>query len=192
IVFLIFSILMGINPNYRYVWFVENIILIVFLLFMLIFYRYFKFSNLSYTLIFIFCVFQTIGAHYTYAEVPFGFITTLFDFERNNYDRLVHFLFGFLLAFPFREVLIKTSTLKYGFWTFMIPIFAAFACGSFYEVLEWTSAETILKSESDDASLFLGAQGDIWDAEKDMFLAGLGSILAMLITLSFRRKKDIS
>lgn len=101
ILFLLFSVLMGMDPKYRYVWFVENIILIIFLLFMVFTYRYFKFSNISYFLIFLFCIFQTIGAHYSYAQVPIGFwIQNLLELDRNHYDRLVHFLFGFLLTYP--------------------------------------------------------------------------------------------
>ncbi len=188
-VFILFAILMGLSPKYRYLWFVENIILIIFLIILIISYKYFKFSNLSYSFIFLFCIFQTIGAHYSYAEVPFGFwLAEIFDFERNNYDRIVHFMYGFLLSIPIRELFIKSSGLKKGFWTFFIPITIIFSTGAFYEILEWTSTFTILPVEG-DANLFLGSQGDVWDAEKDMFLAGLGSIIIMFLNFIFLRFK---
>lgn len=189
-VFLIFAIVMGIEPKYRYVWFVENIILLIFIPILIISYKYFKFSNTSYTLIFLFVILQTIGAHYSYAEVPFGFITNLLGFKRNNYDRLVHFMFGFLLAYPIREFFVKTSKIKNKFWSYFVPIMVGFSLGSIYEILEWIAAITILKPVSSNAALFLGAQGDVWDAQKDMALVGFGFILSVIITFLKSLKKS--
>jgi putative membrane protein len=182
ILFFIFAIIMGIEPKYRYLWFVENIILLIFIPLMIISYRYFKFSNASYTLIFLFVILQTIGAHFSYAEVPFSFITNLLGFERNNYDRFVHFMFGFLLGFPLREFFIRTSKIENKFYSYFVPIMIGFAFGAIYEILEWIAIITILKPTTTNASLFLGAQGDVWDAQKDMALVGSGFMLSMLIT----------
>ena len=113
ILFLIFWIVLAIDPISRKMWLVENVLLIIFLLVLIFTYKWFKFSNTSYTLILLFSILQTIGAHYTYSLVPFDFITNLFGFERNHFDRLVHFSFGFLLAYPFREFLLRKEELKY-------------------------------------------------------------------------------
>ena len=151
----------------------------IFLLVLIFTFRWFKFSNISYTLIFIFAILQTIGAHYTYSLVPIDWFTNFFGFERNHFDRIVHFSFGFLLAFPFREFLIKSSELKTQFWTFYFPVEMAFATGAVYEIIEWLYA---INSAPEAGHAFLGSQGDMWDAQIDMFLAGIGAIISMLIT----------
>ena len=110
-IFILFWLALAINPVYREVWLVENIILIICVTYLFLSYSKHKFSNTAYWLIFIFCILQTIGAHYTYAEVPLGFwIADLFDIQRNHYDRLVHFFFGFLVILPFKEVLSRSVT----------------------------------------------------------------------------------
>ena len=182
--FVLFSVAMGLRPLFRDVWLVENILLWVFLPALVLSGQRFKFSNFSYTLIFLLCVLQTIGAHYTYALVPMEGISEWFGFQRNHYDRLVHFSFGLLLAYPVRELFVWLDKPNH-LWAFCAPIIIVFAASSVYEILEWMATMTILKPKTEDATLFLGAQGDIWDAQKDMALVGAGAIVAMLMTTLF-------
>lgn len=180
VVFSIFWILLAISPTYREVWLVENIILIVCLIYLVINYAKHPFSNRSYWLIFIFCILQTIGAHYTYAEVPLGFwVAELLDIQRNHYDRLVHFAFGFLIILPFKEVMnrkVKFSSRAIEIFT-LTMLFIGIS-GS-YEIVE--SWYAILYEQDTASDMFLGSQGDIWDAEKDMLLAGLGAWLYLIL-----------
>src|SRR6185369_4979138 len=112
----------AINPVYPHDWLLENYLVFIFVPLILILGRYFKLSNISYTLIAAFMILHVIGSHYTYAEVPFG--DTLKDWlgaDRNIYDRLVHFSFGFLLAYPVREVFMRLAQAK-GFWAYFLPV----------------------------------------------------------------------
>ena len=119
---------------------------------------------------------HVVGSHYTYAEVPFG--ESLQDWvgaPRNMYDRLVHFAYGLLLAYPVREVLMRFARLR-GFWSYFSPINVTFALSAIYEIVEWKAAVLVAP---DLGLAFLGSQGDIWDAQKDMLLAGAGAVMAM-------------
>lgn len=168
----------AIEPIYPHDWLLENYLVFLFVPLILISGRYFKLSDVSYTLITLFMILHVIGSHYTYAEVPFG--NTLQGWlgaERNMYDRLVHFSFGFLIAYPVREVFMRISRAK-GFWSYYFPLDLAFAFSALYEIIEWAAAAQV----NPQAGLaFLGSQGDIWDAQKDMLLAGLGALIAMAI-----------
>ena len=134
-------------------------------------------------------ILHVIGSHYTYAEVPFGYVLQQwFNASRNMYDRVVHFSFGLLLAYPVREVFIRLTKTK-GAWGFYLPIELTFALSAIYEVIEWLTALNVNPSAG---LAFLGAQGDIWDAQKDMLLAGIGATITMLIVFvvnSYYNKK---
>ncbi|BBM00528.1 hypothetical protein GL2_06020 [Microbulbifer sp. GL-2] len=161
-------------------WLLENYLVFAALPLILVSARVFPLSSVSYTLITLFMCLHVIGSHYTYAEVPFGYILQEWlGAERNMYDRLVHFSFGLLLAYPVREVLVRLAGL-HGFWAYFFPVDVTFALSSIYEIIEWLAARTV---SPELGMAFLGSQGDIWDAQKDMLLAGLGSILAMLVVL---------
>ncbi len=181
-IFSVFWIMLAINPLYRDIWVAENLILVICISYVVSTYKSTPFSNTSYWLIFIFCILQTIGAHYTYAEVPIGFwAADLLEIERNHYDRLVHFAFGFLLILPFKEVI--TRKIKFSNYRSMVFILVLvfFGIGSFYEILEWLYAILYEQQQSTQTvDSFLGSQGDIWDAEKDMLLTGLGAWLYLL------------
>src|SRR5690606_33105383 len=133
----------------------------------------------------LFMCFHTVGTHYTYADVPYerwtaalGFsINDLFGFQRNHFDRLVHFLFGFLLCYPVREVFMRIVQAQ-GAWSYYLPVELVMSLSMLYELIEWAVAE-IFGGELGMA--YLGTQGDIWDAHKDMALASLGAMLGMLI-----------
>ena len=102
------------------------------------------------------------------------------------YDRIVHFSFGFLLAYPVREVFMRLSRAR-GFWGFWFPIELTLAFSAIYEIIEWITA---LSVDPSAGLAFLGAQGDVWDAQKDMLLAGIGSVIAMIVTMFIRARYD--
>lgn len=177
-IFLIVWIWAAINPVYPEDWLLENYLVFVFIPIILITAFYFKLSNLSYTLITIFMCLHVIGSHYTYAEVPFGYtLQTWLGADRNMYDRLVHFGFGLLLAYPVREMFARVAKSK-GIWGFWFPVELTFAFSAIYELIEWSAAVFV---DPQAGLAFLGAQGDVWDAQKDMALAGLGSLITMAI-----------
>jgi putative membrane protein len=168
-------------------WLLENYLVFLWVPIILISGRYFRLSNISYTLITIFMCLHVIGSHYTYAEVPFGFtLQDWFNADRNMYDRLVHFCYGLLLAYPVREIYVRLAKTK-GFWGLFFPIELTFAFSAIYELIEWRAAANV---PTELGLAFLGAQGDVWDAQKDMALAGVGAIIAMLLVLIVRLKKD--
>ena len=131
------------------------------------------------------------GSQYTYAEVPFGFtLQRWFGADRNMYDRLVHFCFGLLLAYPVREVFLRVARVK-GFWGFYLPLDVTLSFSALYEIVEWLVAERV---DPKAGLAFLGTQGDIWDAQKDMLAAATGALLAMLAVavLSWRRNPEFA
>ena len=166
------------HPVYPADWLLENYLVFMWVPIIIILGRYFKLSNLSYTLITIFMCLHVVGSHYTYAEVPFGdVLKDWFNADRNMYDRLVHFSFGFLLAYPIREVFVRIAKTK-GFWGYYFPLDLVLAFSATYELIEWWSARNVDPSA---ALAFLGSQGDVWDAQKDMAMAGLGALISMII-----------
>lgn len=167
----------AIAPHNRFDWFLENILVAIWLVVLVASYRALQLSNLSYLLIGLFLSIHTIGSHYTYSLTPAGFwLQTALDLERNHYDRVVHFCFGLLMLPPIREIVILRTGIR-GQWSFALAVALILALGSFYEMLEWGAAEII----SPDAALaFLGTQGDVFDAQKDTTLAMAGAALAVL------------
>ncbi len=185
VVFTIFWLWLAIDPNYRDVWIAENIILIIGVSYLIFTYKQSPFSNHAYYLIFLFVILQTVGSHYTYAEVPLGFwVADWLNIERNHYDRLVHFAFGFLLVLPFKEWIAGSIEFKNHQWEVFTLVMLFIGMSGFYEILEWGYA-VIFEQETQSADTFLGSQGDIWDAEKDVLLAGIGAWLYLLL---FRKK----
>jgi len=176
--FFIIWIWSGINPHYRSVWLSEHIITVVILGVLLLTYRKFRFSNLSYTMIFIFLVINTIGSYYSYSEVPlFNLIKDTFELSRNHYDRMAHFMYGFLFFFPFHEFISKKLKVK-GVWSYIMTVLVIVGTKGLYEILEYAS--TFFASTTTSKG-FLGMQGDIWDAQKDMFLGTVGACLSWFV-----------
>ncbi len=165
------------------IWLLENILVFIVLLFLIGSYKKYKFSDLSYLLISIYLCLHVYGSQYTYADNPFGFwLQDVFHSSRNHYDRIVHFSFGFLLAYPLREMFLKW--LRYPPWVaWLLPIEITLSISAFYELIEWSVADLFFKTQGDS---FLGTQGDIWDAQKDIFLAFSGAILATTIVSSIK------
>ena len=168
----------AIHPIYPHDWLLENYLVFIFVPVILLLGVYFRLSNLSYGLITIFMILHVIGSHYTYVEVPFGYtLEKWLHADRNMYDRLVHFSFGFLLAYPLRETFMRVARAK-GFWSYFMPVDLTFAFSAIYEIIEWLTAR---KVDISAGLAFLGSQGDTWDAQKDMLMAGLGAILTMAV-----------
>jgi putative membrane protein len=165
-------------------WLLENTLTFISLGFLIFSYRKHQLSDLSYLLICIYLCLHVYGSKYTYAENPFGFwLKDVLQLERNQYDRIVHFAFGFLLAYPMRELFLRW--LKAPTWVaWLLPIEITLSIGSFYELIEWAVADVFFKEQGD---AYLGTQGDIWDAQKDIFLAFIGAILATSIVSSIKK-----
>lgn len=174
----LFWIAMAIDPVYRQDWLLENILVVCFSLILLVTHKRFIFSNQSYLLLSLFMTLHLIGAHYTYAETPFGFwMQSWFDLQRNHFDRLVHFSFGLFLAIPVRELLLRAAQIKPS-WANTITIMLILSMGALFEVFEMLAA-VLVHPELGDA--YLGTQGDVWDAQQDMYQAILGVITALLV-----------
>jgi putative membrane protein len=178
----------AINPLYPRDWLIENLLVFVYTAILIFTYPRFKFSNLSYGLFTVFLSLHLVGAHYTYSETPPGFwIQPLFDFERNHYDRIVHFCFGLLIAYPFREILLRQVQVKQS-WSYFMSVSLVLSFSAFYEVMEGVVAMIV---SPELGSAYLGTQGDEWDAQKDSFLAFSGAIIAMLVTWLYVRYKNM-
>ncbi len=175
----VFWILTGISPVDRRDWLLENFLVVVSAIVLIATYRRFALSDMSYVLITVFLTLHSIGAHYSYAQVPFGaWVKDAFGLSRNHYDRLVHFSFGLMLAYPAREVFLRIVGVK-GIWAYYLPIDVTLAFSALYEIMESWFAQIIGPGLGD---AWLGTQGDIWDAQKDMTAAVAGAILCMVIT----------
>jgi len=165
-------------------WIMENTLVVIFLGGLALTYRKFKFSGLSYLLICIYLCLHIYGAKYTYAENPFGYwLKDTFHLERNHYDRIVHFSFGFLLAYPMRDYF--KNWFQWPTWVcWVLPCEITLSFSGMYELVEWSVADLFFPEQGD---AYLGSQGDIWDAQKDMGLAFTGSILIMIIASLLRK-----
>lgn len=187
-IFFALFLLLAISPHDRADWALENALVLVFMIVLGLSSKNFPLSRISYTLIFIFLCLHEVGSHFTYALVPydqffldsFGFsLNEIMGWERNHFDRLVHFCYGLLLAYPIREVYIRIAGAK-GFWSYFFPLELTMASSMMYELFEWGAAEMF---GGELGVAYLGTQGDIWDAHKDMALASLGALISMAVTL---------
>lgn len=169
-------------------WFLEAHLVLFFVPLLSLFFWYVHLSKTSLVFITLFFILHAIGAHYNYGSVPFGeTVGHAFGSSGNVYDRIVHFAFGFLFVYPIREIILRTSATK-GFWSYFFPFMIILACSSVYEVMEWLSFANL---PPEQGYLFIGGN-DPFDAQKDMALAGLGSIILLLglgFILFFRDRK---
>lgn len=197
--FAILWIALAIDPLFRDDWLLENALVGAFIIALALSWRWFTFSRISVTLIFLFLCLHEVGAHYTYSHVPYDeWIRSLtgtslneaMGWERNHFDRLVHFSYGLLLAYPIREVFMRVANVR-GFWSYFLPLDLTMSTSMIFELFEWAAAEFF---GGDLGMAYLGMQGDIWDAQKDMALASLGALIAMLITalVNVRLQKDFA
>jgi putative membrane protein len=191
--FAVVWIALAIAPWHRADWALENALVVVFVVAVALTYRKLTLSRISYTLIFIFLCLHEVGAHYTYAEVPYdhwfqsltgGTFNSLVGWERNNFDRVIHFSYGLLLAYPIREVFWRVAQAR-GFWSYFLPLDITMSTSMMFELFEWIAAELF---GGDLGQAYLGTQGDVWDAHKDMALASLGAVIAMGITFAINAR----
>jgi putative membrane protein len=170
----------GIAPHDRTTWWLEVFPILIAVPLLIATRERFPLTRLAYRLILLHAVVLMIGGHYTYARVPLGFwLQNALHLARNHYDRLGHFVQGFVPAILAREVLLRRSPLVRGKWLFTLVTALCLAISACYEFIEWWSALIGGASATD----FLGTQGDVWDTQWDMFLALIGAIVAQL-TLS--------
>ncbi len=190
---------LAIEPVDRNDWILENVIVVIAVFVLWATYKWMPLSRISYTMIFIFMCLHSVGSHYTYSEVPYNqwFIELtgrslheLLEWDRNHFDRAVHFLYGLLLAYPIREMFLRVADV-HGFWSYFLPLDLTMSTSMFYELIEWLAAETF---GGELGMAYLGTQGDVWDAHKDMALASLGALIAMttIIVLNSYLQRDFA
>jgi len=179
--------LLAIAPHDRADWALENFLALCAMVCVVATARVLPLSRISYTLIFLFMSLHSVGAHYTYALVPYddwtrwmpgGSLNVALGLERNHFDRVVHFLYGLLLVYPIREVFVRVADVR-GFWSYFLPVDVTMSTSMMFELFEWGAAEFF---GGDLGIAYLGSQGDVWDAHKDMALASIGAVIGMTIT----------
>lgn len=178
----------AIRPHDYFTWVLEVLPAIIGAVILVATYRRFRFTTLVYVLIAVHMSILIVGGHYTYAEVPLGnWIRDQFELSRNHYDRLGHFAQGFVPAMIARELLLKLDVVKRGRWLFVFVVSICLAVSALYELIEWIVSA--LTGSAGDA--FLGTQGDVFDTQKDMAMALVGALTA-LITLSKLHDKQLA
>lgn len=186
-VFALLWIALAIEPSHRQDWLLENVLVALGIGLLAATHRKLPLSKASYTLLFIYLSLHAVGAHYTYAEVPYDAwfksltgttFNELVGWERNNFDRVVHFSYGLLLAYPVRELFLRIASFR-GFWGYFLPLDLTMSTSMLYELIEWGAAAAF---GGELGAAYLGTQGDVWDAHKDMALASLGALITMCTT----------
>lgn len=179
-------IALALAPWYREDWLLENLLVFAALPLLAWGHRTLPFTRGTYTCLFVFLVLHEIGAHYTYSEVPYDrafealagtSLNALLGWERNHYDRLIHFLYGLLVTPAAIEILQARATPR-GLWRWLLPVCFMMSHSVLYEMIEWLAAEVF---GGDLGQAYLGTQGDVWDAQKDSLLATAGSVLAVIL-----------
>jgi putative membrane protein len=159
-------------------WWIENLLVIIFTTTLVLTYRRFSFSDLSYAFMLVFLMLHVYGARYAYADNVFGFwIQRHFHTLRNPYDRIVHTSFGLLMSYPMRELLKRRMKVSEG-WSWMMPVELVLSLSALFELIEWSIADVFFPAHGQN---YVGTQGDIWDAQKDIFVATCGAMVAMFI-----------
>jgi putative membrane protein len=168
----------GIGPYDRLTWWLEIFPILIAAPLLIVTYRRFPLTHLAYVLIFLHSLILMMGGHYTYARTPLGFwAQDFFHLARNPYDRLGHFAQGFVPALLARELLLRKSPLKQSGWLNFIVVCICLSISVSYEFIEWWSAVLL----GQGAQEFLGTQGDVWDTQWDMFLAGVGAVTTVVL-----------
>lgn len=171
-------------PADREFWLLASILPTVFVLVLVLTHRWIQLSYISYILIAVFLTMHAIGVHYTYARVPAGgWMESVLPVSRNHYDRVVHFCFGFLLAYPMEELL-RLSTGVRGWLLYYLPVITVLGLSGLWEMIESWVAQAV---HPELGITYLGSQGDMWDAQRDMAAAFYGSLLCVALLLLIRR-----
>jgi len=178
----------AINPHDYFTWILEVFPAIIGFVILLLTFRQFSFTYLTYCFILIHCWILFIGGHYTYAQVPlFNWVRDVFHQTRNNYDKLGHFAQGFIPAMIVREVYIRQNIIQKKTWTPFLTVVVCMAISMCYEFLEWFVS--VASGSSGDS--FLGTQGDVWDTQSDMLFATIGAI-CMVVFMSKIQDRQIN
>lgn len=183
VVFTAIWIALAIAPWYREDWLLENVIVFVAVPLFVVTCRKLRFSNLAYSCLFAFLVLHEVGAHYTYSEVPWREWLSAATGDdallagRNHYDRFVHFCYG-LLILPIAWELFAARAAPRGLWRWLMPPLFVMSHSVIYELVEWLAAEVF---GGDLGMAYLGTQGDVWDAQKDMALAAAGAVVGTIL-----------
>lgn len=172
--YLVVFALLGIAPYDRAVWVAENLPIVAIVALLVATYRKFRFSDAAYLMMACLIFLHTIGGHFTFERVPFDWVTDLFGFQRNHYDRMAHFTVGFY-AFPCAELLLRRRLVSSRLVLLLFPIFFIVTVAAGYELFEWQYA---VHADPSAGIAVLGSQGDIWDAQKDMLADTLGALVA--------------
>jgi putative membrane protein len=190
VVYAAWWVLMAIKPWHFADWVLENVLVVLAVGLLWFTRNRFPLSRVSYTCVFLFMMLHALGAHYTYSEVPYDEWFPIFEGGRNQFDRLVHFAYGLLLAYPIREMFLRIGNMR-GFWGYFLPLDLTMSTSMLYELIEWGAAEFF---GGDLGAAYLGTQGDVWDAHKDMALASLGALIAMGLTafVNSRMQRDFA
>jgi putative membrane protein len=169
----------GLFPRERFTWFAETAPAMIGGIILIATYRRFPLTTVNYVLIWLFALILMTGGHWTYAQVPIGnWAREAFGLSRNHFDRVGHVMQGVIPAMLARELLLRTSSLQRGKWLFFACVCMALSVSAAYEIFEWQYAVAFGGQRADD---FLGSQGDIWDAQKDMLMALIGAVISLLL-----------
>jgi putative membrane protein len=168
----------AVKPYDYFTWVLEVAPAVIGVIVLLATYKRFRLTDLTYVLIWFFSIILITGGHYTYARMPlFDWLKETLDLTRNHYDRFGHFFQGVTPAMITREVLLRRSPLRKGKWCFFIVCCVALAISASYELFEW-GMSIATGTAADD---FVGSQGDVWDAQQDMFLCLCGAVVAQIV-----------
>lgn len=177
---------LAVAPKYREDWLLENLPTFVAVPVLVLGYRRFRFSDRAYIQGTAFLILHTIGAHYTYSEVPLGeWLHEVLDLSRNHYDRLVHFAFGFLVLRPVRELAFRRPGGVGRFAELYLSVTGVVLWSALYELLEWVVASIV---DPAAGTAFLGTQGDPWDSQKDVAMALCGALFGALVEACLRTR----
>ncbi|PWK89669.1 DUF2238 domain-containing protein [Fulvimonas soli] len=192
--FALFWLALAIRPWYRQDWLLENVVVFAAVPLFAFTARRLRFSDLAYTLLFVFLCAHEVGAHFTYAQVPYDeafrrlsgqSLDALLGLRRNHYDRLVHFLFGLLLLPLAAELFRAEAPPRSALWRFLLPVLFIESLSAIFELIEWLAA-TVFGGDLGQA--YLGTQGDVWDAQWDMLLALAGATLTQCLRFLAARR----
>lgn len=168
----------AIRPHDYFTWFLEVLPALIGVAVLAATFRRFRFSTLTYWLILLHCYVLFVGGHYTYAEVPaFNWLRDVLHQSRNNYDKVGHFVQGFVPALIARELFVRRQVVRRGGWLAFLVVCVCMAISVTYEFIEWAVAE----ATGEGADAFLGTQGYVWDTQSDMLYATIGAIAAVLL-----------
>ena len=174
------------RPERVFDFFLENAAVTILLTGLVLSYRKLSLSDLSYLLIVVYLAIHEWGAHYKYSDVPLGeWMKPWLHTSRNMYDRVAHFSFGLMLSYPMQEVFMRSVGVT-SRWRYMLPVEATLSFSAIYEMMEAGAASVLSPQRGEE---FVGMQGDMWDSQEDMFMAGLGSLVAMLVLAVIRHRR---